>query len=176
MIIVNSHICLEPVKYSHAFIVFEAIIQNKTFLSEWLPFIEQTESQEDSEHFIQSALNSEKDKIFVIRFDNHFAGLVGLKDIDNLNQRLEIGYWLIEKMTLKGIMRQCVKSLINYSFMNLNINRIQIRCGVGNHRSSAIPTNLGFKFEGIERNGERHSSHFVDLEVYSLLKEEWKFL
>jgi Acetyltransferases, including N-acetylases of ribosomal proteins len=176
MLIVNSHISLEPVKYSHAFIVFEAIMQNKTFLSEWLPFVNSTENQEDTENFIRSVLNSKKEKIFVIWFDNHFAGLIGLKDIDSINQKLEIGYWLIEKMTHKGIMRQSVKSLINYSFMNLNMNRIQIKCAVGNHKSSAIPKNLGFIFEGIERNGEKHGTRFLDLEMYSLIKKEWQFL
>ena len=53
------------------------------------------------------------------------------------------------------------------------MNRIQIKCGVGNQKSSSVPKRLGFIFEGIERHGERHHFNFIDLEVYSLLKKEW---
>ena len=176
MLIVNKHISLEPLKYTHAFIVFEAIDQNRTFLSKWLPFIINTTNQEHTESFIQTVLNSKKDKIFVIWFDNHFAGLIGLKDIDNLNKKLEIGYWLIEKMTGKGIMSQCVKTVINYSFMNLDMNRIQIKCAVGNNKSAAIPKHLGFNYEGIERDGEKYGARFFNLEVYSLLKKEFSLI
>jgi ribosomal-protein-serine acetyltransferase len=37
-----------------------------------------------------------------------------------------------------------------------------------------IPKRIGFKFEGIERCGEKHDNRFIDLEVYSLLRKEWK--
>jgi ribosomal-protein-serine acetyltransferase len=53
------------------------------------------------------------------------------------------------------------------------MNRIQIRCGVGNTKSSAIPRRLGFTYEGTERCGERHNNSYIDLEVFSILKKEW---
>jgi len=55
----------------------------------------------------------------------------------------------------------------------MNFNRIQIKCGIGNTLSAAIPKRLGFVYEGTERQGERHSQEFLDLEIFSLLKEEW---
>jgi len=63
--------------------------------------------------------------------------------------------------------------MVNLAFRNMDMNRVQIRCGVGNDKSSAIPRRLGFTFEGIERAGERHNHVYIDLEVYSLLKREW---
>ena len=65
--------------------------------------------------------------------------------------------------------------LIDYAFDELELNRIAIKCAVGNQPSKNIPMRLGFVFEGIERDGELFpDGHFVDLEVYSLLKKEWK--
>jgi len=53
------------------------------------------------------------------------------------------------------------------------MNRIQIRCAVGNYPSNAIPQRLGFKFEGTERDGELLSSNqYTDINIYSLLKKE----
>lgn len=176
-LVVDSRIKLDEIRYSHSFQVFQAIDQNREFLSPWLPFVQQTETQEDTESFIRAVLSEPADKrddVFVIWFDNSFAGLIGLKDKDFVNRKLEIGYWLVESMTGKGIVTKSVRALMEFLFSAMKMNRIQIKCGVGNTPSSAIPKRLGFSFEGIERQGELHRDRFIDLEVYSYLKDEWK--
>lgn len=176
-LVVSDKIRLEKIKYSHAFQIFQAIDQNRKFLSPWLPFVQQTYSQEDTESFIRSVLSSEfgqKEEIFVIWHEKQFTGLIGLKETDHVNLKTEIGYWMIENLTGKGIMTKSVKSLVDYIFSVMNMNRIQIKCGVGNRKSSAIPKRLGFQFEGIERHGEKHKNGYIDLEVYSLLRLEWE--
>ena len=176
-LIVDSRIRLEEIRYSHGFQIFQAIEKNRDFLSPWLPFVQQTQSQEDTEDFIRSVLSEPADKrddVFVIWFENSFAGLLGLKDKDFVNRKVEIGYWLVEAMTGKGIVTRSVKAMISFLFESMQMNRVQIKCGVGNTPSSAIPKRLGFTFEGIEREGERHRERYIDLEVYSFLKKEWK--
>jgi ribosomal-protein-serine acetyltransferase len=118
-------------------------------------------------------VSSNRDEVYVIWYKHEFAGLIGFKDIDRINDKIEIGYWLIEKMTGKGIATAAARKMVNLAFRNMDMNRVVIRCGVGNDRSSAIPRRLGFSLEGIERNGERHNRTYIDLEVYSLLKQEW---
>lgn len=176
-LIVDSRIRLEKIRFAHGFQVFQAIDQNREFLSTWLPFVQQTHSQEDTEAFIRSVMHQtgeKRDEVFVIWYDDHFAGLIGLKDTDWVNLKTEIGYWLIPAMTGKGIVTKSVRFLIEFLFTHQKLNRIQIKCGVGNRASSAVPKRLGFVFEGIERQGERHHHGFIDLEVYRLLKIEWK--
>ncbi|MDR1860843.1 MAG: GNAT family N-acetyltransferase [Bacteroidales bacterium] len=174
---VNNMISLEILRHDHAFIIFQAIDQNREFLAPWLPFVDTAYSQEDSEEFVRAVLNeNSREQVFVIRFHDRFAGLIGLKDIDNFNDRLEIGYWLTKDMTGHGIMLQSVRTLIDFTVREYAINRIQIRCAVGNTASASIPKKLGFTFEGIERAGEKHSHGYVDLEVYSLLRKEWDSL
>jgi len=69
-------------------------------------------------------------------------------------------------------MNQC-KALLHFAFDELNINRVQIKCAVGNTPSKNIPKRLGFKFEGIERDGELLvDNQFTDIEVYSLIKKD----
>lgn len=54
------------------------------------------------------------------------------------------------------------------------MNRIQIKCAVGNSASIAVAERLGFVREGIERDGELLSGDaFTDLYIYSLLKREY---
>jgi ribosomal-protein-serine acetyltransferase len=176
-LIVNQKIALEQLKFSHAFQVFQAIDRNREFLSPWLPFVQDTGTQEDTEAFIQAITAKsakEQEDVFVIWYDNCFAGLIGYKDTDRINLKTEIGYWLIEKMTGKGIALQSTKALTDFAFSNLGLNRVVIRCGVGNDKSAAIPERLGFQYEGIELEGEKHQEKFIDLKVYSCLKKDWK--
>ncbi|MDL2228598.1 GNAT family N-acetyltransferase, partial [Odoribacter sp. OttesenSCG-928-L07] len=84
-------------------------------------------------------------------------------------------YWLSADYQKKGIVTQCVEFMVGHAFNKLNLNRIQIKCAVGNIKSSNIPKRLNFKFEGIEREGEYYDDDlFFDIEVYSILKKEWK--
>lgn len=75
-------------------------------------------------------------------------------------------------------MTACVKQLCRWAADQRAMNRIQIKCAVGNLPSNAIPLRLGFQLEGTEREGELLASgHYADINVYSILKKEiltWK--
>jgi len=176
LLTIDEKLHLEKIKLSYAGIIFNAIDQDRKFLSQWLPFVSQTKTIADTEAYIQSIIKKpydQRDEVYTIWYRNEFAGLIGLKDTDRLNEKTEIGYWMIEKMQGKGIMTRSVSKLIDYAFRNLNMNRIQIKVAVGNLKSAAIPKRLGFQFEGIERDGEKHTSRFFDLEIFSFLKKDW---
>lgn len=175
-LIIDDRQFLERIALSHVDLIFDAIDKNRKFLRKWLPFVDFTNKVADTERFVRSLLEksaANRDEVYVIWYKHEFAGLIGFKDKDRINDKIEIGYWLIEKMTGKGIATAATRKMVNLAFRNMDMNRVQIRCGVENHKSSAIPKRLGFMFEGIERSGERHNHSYIDLEVYSLLKREW---
>ncbi len=173
---VNDKIRLEQIELSKAPEVFEAIEKNRSYLKQWLPFVEMTCDISDTERFIKSVSGDGKymrDEIFCIYYQEVFGGLIGFKDTDWNNRKTELGYWLIEDLQGKGIITSCVKKLLSYAFMKMKQNRLQIKVAVGNHKSAAIPRRLGFMMEGIERAGEFHENKYLDLQVYSLLKVDW---
>ena len=175
-LIIDDSQFLERLNLTHVEAIFNAINQNRKFLRKWLPFVDFTQKIIDTERFVRSILEksaNERDEVYVIWYKFEFAGLIGFKDADRINDKIEIGYWLIEKMTGKGIATAAIRKMVNLAFRNMDMNRVQIRCGVGNDKSAAIPHRLGFSLEGIERGGERHNHTYIDLEVYSLLKKEW---
>jgi ribosomal-protein-serine acetyltransferase len=172
---VNDEIILQILKLSDSQIIYEAMDQNRDHLRKWLPFVDMTRSENETLSFVKAIVDDveRRQEVFTIWYNNNFCGLVGLKDFDYLNRKVEIGYWLIEKMTGKGIITQSVEKLVTFIFEILEMNRVQIKCGVGNQKSSFIPKRLGFFLEGIERQGEKHYLKYIDLEVYSLLKCDW---
>ncbi|MBN1925912.1 MAG: GNAT family N-acetyltransferase [Prolixibacteraceae bacterium] len=174
-LLVNQEITLRILTLNHTQTIFDSINQNRVFLRKWLPFVDATKTANDTRAFVKSVVDDveHRQEVFTVWYKKEFAGLLGLKDIDYLNRKLEIGFWLTEKMTGKGIMYLSVERLIDFVYSSLEMNRIVIRCGVGNNPSIAIPKRLGFSFEGIEKQGEKHHNKYIDLEVYSLLKRDW---
>jgi len=177
---VNSDIKLKLLELSDANDIFRTIDSQREYMRKWLPFVDFTKEVTDTRLFIISTLESSKktkELTFVIHFKHAFVGLIGFKDTDRTNKKTEIGYWLSEKYQKRGIMTNSVKKLMHLAFEDLGINRIQIKCATGNIHSKNIPIRLGFTLEGIECEGELLSGNiFTDLEVYSMLKKDFKNL
>ena len=168
---------LVKIRLSSAQEIFETTLTNREHLRTWLPFIDDTVSVSQTEGFIRSVLEQKglkRDLVWEIRLHDVLAGIISLKEVDEINARTEIGYWIARKYEGRGLVTTCCQKLIEISFNDLGIYRIQIRVGIGNLRSARIPERLGFKFEGIERAGEKHSDRFIDLMVFSLLRDEWE--
>lgn len=175
-ITVSNRIILREIELADSINIFQTIDSQREYLGKWLPFVEFTQSVDFSKSFIQSILDTpfeNREHTFVILYDGGFAGLIGFRGTDRSNKKTEIGYWLSESFQHNGIITDSVPALMKFAFEELDVNRIQIRCGVGNTPSRKIPIRLGFRFEGIERAGELFpDGRFVDLEVYSRLKDE----
>lgn len=155
--------------------LYQLIDSQRPYLREWLPFIDMSNSVSVTELYLQSmtALGNSTDLLFVMVYQQEAVGLIGFKEIDHFNKKLEIGYWLSEELQGKGIVRRSCETMLQYAFDNMAMNRVQIKVGVGNNKSSNIPKKLHFSFEGILREAEFLNGKFHDLEVYSLLKREW---
>ncbi len=172
----DNEIELKEISIESAPVIFEAIDNNRKYLREWLPFIDSTSKVEDTENFIISVLQSrchKEDKVFEIWHKKEFSGLVSLKEIDRTNNKTELGFWLVEDKQGKGIMIRSCRSLIKYAFEKLNMNKVMVKCAVGNKKSIQIPFRLKLEYEGVERQGELLNSKYVDLKTYSILKKEW---
>lgn len=174
---VDKEAVLRRLKAGDAKDIFRTIDSQREYLGKWLPFVHFTHSVEDSEAFVQSVLavpEENMEYVFALMVGGEFAGLFGVKDTDRVNLRTEIGYWMSEPFQGRGIATRATKALCDLAFKDMEMNRVQIKCAVGNTPSSNIPKRLGFKFEGIERAGERtFEGGFFDIEVYSLLRSEY---
>ena len=174
---VNKDILLVRIRMKSASVIFKKVEKSRKYLEEWLPWVQETRKVEDVRDFIRMVNKSQclkKDLVMEIWHKDNFAGIISLKEIDLANKKTEIGYWLTEKYSGKGIMTRSCEALIKYAFEELKLNKVQIKCGVENVRSCNIPKQLKFTFEGMERDGEYLNRRFMDLKVYSLLRKEWR--
>lgn len=173
---VDSDIYLRLATVDDAPILYHLIDRHRAYLREWLPFIDYSLSVLDTKAYLRVVTDSKNtaEEVYVILYQKAIAGIIGFKNIDQVNRKTEIGYWLSAALQGQGIMRRSCKALLQYAFEELGMNRVQIKVGVGNDKSSRIPQVLGFKQEGVQRDGEYLNGHFHDLEIYSLLQREWE--
>ncbi len=103
-------------------------------------------------------------------------GVVGAHDIDEKEGHAAIGYWLAAEAAGRGLMTRSVRLLLAVLFEDLGLERVEIRCAMGNRPSCAVAERLGFQFEGILRSAQRLQGKFADMRVYSMLAAEWRAL
>ncbi|CAH0117918.1 MULTISPECIES: GNAT family N-acetyltransferase [unclassified Paenibacillus] len=167
---------LKLLEWKHAPELFQLTERNRDYLREWLPWVDITRSEEDSKQFISMVLEQfAQNRGFQcgIFYEGRLAGCIGFHRIDWTNRKTSIGYWLDEQAQGKGIMADSCRRLLDYAFEELNLNRVEIRAGVGNAKSRAIPERLGFQLEGVCRQEEWVNDRFVDHAVYAMLADDW---
>jgi ribosomal-protein-serine acetyltransferase len=174
---VDHEIELQLFQRQHALKLFQLIEENREHLREWMPWVDSMTSPFQIETVIPVWLNqfAENSGLNVgILYRGELVGSLGLHQIDWYNSMASIGYYLAKKAEGHGIITRSVKALLNYCFFQLGLNRIEIRCGVKNIKSRAIPERLRFVREGTVRDGEQLNGHFHNLIIYSMLAREWK--
>lgn len=174
---VNDRVQLRLRDESHARETFWLIRKNEEHLRPWMKWIDKVESVEDSIANIE--LNIEEwelktDLHLGIFRDEVLVGMISLHGINYLDHKAYIGYWLDEDNIGRGIMTDSVRAMIEYAYTELELNRIEIRAGVGNKKSRAIPERLGFTQEGVVREAEYVDGTYIDLAIYGLLKKEYR--
>jgi ribosomal-protein-alanine N-acetyltransferase len=128
------------------------------------------ESQTDIEKRHEK-LGSEKMWFLIMKKDGSTIGYFGLGLV---GQYWEIGYVLISSERGRGYCTEAVQLAVDYLFMSKDLVRIQATTHVENVASQKVLEKAGFQREGRIRRGMFAWGNWVDLYLYSILREEWK--
>jgi ribosomal-protein-serine acetyltransferase len=171
---------LRLVEERHAPAIFAAVDRERESLRRWLPWVDATRAEDDVLAFIRRSLEqfaSNKGFAAAIWVDGCVAGSVGTHPIEWLHRKAEMGYWLAREFQGRGIATAAARAVTGHALVELELNRLEIRCAVENTKSSAIAKRLGFTYEGTLREaGLQADGRYSDLEVYSMLRREYRRL
>lgn len=170
---ITEEITLELQSPFHAGAQFQLVEQNRDFLSQWINWVERVHSVEVMHKFMLRDLLGMAEGTrwsWLIRYRSAPAGRIRFHV---QNHQAFIGYWLGESFTGKGIMTRAVSAIIDWCFLKLDVERINIQIEVGNEKSCAIPERLGFSKEVVKREETWRNARYQSLYVYGILREEW---
>jgi ribosomal-protein-serine acetyltransferase len=155
--------------------LYALVTANRNYLARWMPWAT-GQTLEDTVAFIQltrrQLATNDGFQTAVIE-GGRIIGVVGFHGVSWQRRSTSIGYWLAEPAQGRGTMTRALRALIDHAFGTWRLHRVEIRAGVDNAPSRAIPERLGFTQEGIAREAERIGERHVDQVVYATLAREW---
>ncbi|HAQ07115.1 MAG TPA: RimJ/RimL family protein N-acetyltransferase, partial [Bacillus bacterium] len=132
----DSDVLLHLFQHHHADELFWLVDSNREYLLRWLPWVSGMQSPADYHSIIEMWLKQFADGKgynLGIRYKGLLAGSISLHGVDWTNYQASMGYYLSETMQGKGIMTRAAQTVLNHAFLGLGLNRIEIRCGIGNY-------------------------------------------
>ncbi|MBR5938401.1 MAG: GNAT family N-acetyltransferase [Clostridiales bacterium] len=108
----------------------------------------------------------------VLKENGKLIGTCGFHAISDYDKRIEIGYDLNRDYWQKGIMTEALSLIIDHAFRYTDVNRIEAMIEPPNIGSRALLEKLGFQYEGTLRKHEMCRGDFVDIQMFSLLRED----
>lgn len=175
-LIVSSEIELRLLTQSSAPALFALVDENRAQLRQWLPWVDQVLTPEDSGTYIEASqlkFHACQSMNSAIVYKGEIVGMCGFNNISAVDHSVAIGYWLGKSFQGQGIVTTCVKFLTDYAFDTLNMNSVRIAHAIDNAKSGAVVTRCGFHYEGTIRSAEFVNDEYVDIAMYSVLKSEW---
>lgn len=173
---IHDGITLRTFREDEAEAVYEVVDRNRDHLQTFMHWMTAEYSLESAREFIARGISRTDDGqgfgYGIFRHDR-LIGSIGFVHFDWNARKTEIGYWIDKAEEGKGIVSEACRVLINYAFVELGMNRIEIRCSTENRRSAAIPERFGFQKEGILRESEMRNGKLHDFAIYGLLSDEW---
>lgn len=101
-------------------------------------------------------------------------GTIGYMWYQRENNSCEIGYSLSRAFWNRGYMTEALKAVIEYSFHTLHIHRVEAQHETENAASGRVMAKCGMKKEGTLRGRLYNKGRYVDVDVYAILREEYR--
>lgn len=106
--------------------------------------------------------------------DDTCLGHVGLYQIDQRVRTAEFAIMIGERKAQgRGLGRAVTRAVLEFGFAMLNLNRISLSLLSNNTRALRLYESLGFRHEGTLRQAQFKSGHYLDVELMSILREEF---
>jgi ribosomal-protein-serine acetyltransferase len=172
---VDDEVTIELAEMHHADAIYALSERNREHLAPWMPWIATTTSVADTVGFltfIRGEYGAGRAFHGNLRLDGELVGGIGMR-IDATNKRAEIGYWIDKAAEGRGVVTRATRALTTAAFRDFGLNRVEIRAGVENVRSRAVPERLGFTLEGVQRAYEKVGDRYLDHATYAMLAADW---
>jgi len=101
-------------------------------------------------------------------------GGISIRRWNDQNKCADVGYVLSRRYWNKGIITEALKSVIEFCFVQLKLNRVEAHCDENNYASQKVMEKAGMIYEGTLREKVLIKDKFVNMRFYSILKSEYK--
>lgn len=138
--------------------------------------------RDQSRQFLIDAENAFKLMRAVHWAVRHQGSLVGLFSLIDLRarhrsidyNRAELAYWLSPSHQRRGFMTEAGIAVVDFSFTQMNLNKLIVSHHAGNTASERLIRKLGFRFLYLEQEAFSKNGMKIDVHHYDLLHSSWQ--
>ncbi|MEV4947058.1 GNAT family protein [Streptomyces sp. NPDC053755] len=112
-------------------------------------------------------------RIYGIWLDGTLVGGVMFTRFDGASGVCEVGCWAEPAGEGRGLVTRACRELIDWAFRQRGMSRVEWWAAAGNTRSIAVARRLGMSRDGVLRSHSSYRGRRYDVEVWSLLADEW---
>ena len=106
---------------------------------------------------------------FYIFYNNEISGVIGLSDIDYLDLRSHVGYWIGKKYRNNGIATEALSKIIEFSKNELNMHSLYTDVLTDNIPSINVLLKNNFELNGIKKDSFYYNNKFYSSFLFSLI-------
>ena len=177
----GERVFLRPPKRRDALKWQKLRMSSKSFLVPWVPSWNASSCTRRAylRYFKNSNYLANMDRAYsFLIFKTDDKALLGGINIGNVrrgvSQSASLGYWIGEKHSRNGYMKEALKLLIPSLFVDLRLNRIEAATLEENTASKNLLKKIGFKKEGVLRKYLKINGTWRDHILYGLLENDFK--
>ncbi|NTW49371.1 MAG: GNAT family N-acetyltransferase [Chlorobiales bacterium] len=112
--------------------------------------------------------------VIELKTNHHFTGIIEIRDIEREYEQAELSFWLAVGSWGHGYISEAIKPVLQYAFMDLQLNRIYAHHMTRNPASGQALKKNGFREEGLLRQRVRKWDVFEDVVLLAILREDWE--
>lgn len=110
----------------------------------------------------------------VSKINNKMVGTAGFVRWRPEHSAAEIGYVLARPLWGQGFTSEAVKTIIDFGFTRMELNRIEAFCVEENLSSAGVMVKCGMTMEGLLRDYLRLKGVLYNYKIHSILRREWE--
>ncbi|MGK7377118.1 GNAT family N-acetyltransferase [Planococcus sp. 1R117A] len=150
---------------------------SKPIVSRFMPW-EVHQTADDTKEFIWLILDgyNQQNKLtwaIELKSEKKMIGTIDFIKWLPKHGRAEIGYALSPKYWGNGFTQEAAKALIAFGFEKMQLNKVEAPIVPDNFQSQRVLEKVGMVCEGVARQHFYMKGEYVDLAMYSILKEEF---
>ena len=166
---------IRPYTVADAQAVWDAAMESSAELLPWMPWFHAGYHLRETRSWLEmqvAAFRMGTSYEFAIEGDDgRYLGGCGINQIDPLNRRANLGYWVRTSDAGRGVATAAAKLAIAWAFEHTDFVRIEIVAATANMASQRVAGRTGAQREGILRSRLFVRGQFQDAVIYSLIKE-----
>ncbi|HKE52309.1 MAG TPA: GNAT family protein, partial [Actinomycetes bacterium] len=153
-----------------------AVDHARAHLAPWIPFAHTVTDAASARDLLQRFASdhaSDTRHLYGIWRDNRLIGGAVFPRFDTKNGICELGVWLAPEAQGRGLITRAAHYLADWAIRVRGMSRVEWHVDPRNERSKAVAQRLGMRFEGVLRSAHVLAGERQDMEVWSVLADEW---